>query len=89
MYEKPVLVSTEAASLMEVLTHGNVARSHACMVANGKMNVYSDCTFHITIPNFYKGGVDLSNYQKIGVVANMPKETASIKDEYYSYPPSF
>lgn len=52
IHETLVLVSTQAAGLIEIIPHENVAKTHACVTAKGIVDVYPGRPFYITIANF-------------------------------------
>lgn len=86
MYKTTVLVSTEAKDLIEVALHEAVPKNHACMTAQGIINVYKDRLFCITIANFGMGNVHLPKHRKIGKVASVPEAIVNIKGERFLYP---
>lgn len=86
MCETPMLVSRQVAGLKEVLSHENVAETHACMTTKEIMNVYPGHQFYIPITNFGEVRVNLPKKQIVTEVANVPKEMLHIRGKRYSYP---
>lgn len=52
MLETSVLTSTQAAGLMNMIFHENLAKNRTCMTAIDVMDAYRGLPFYITIANF-------------------------------------
>lgn len=76
-----VLVSAQAADLVEVLSYNTVAQNRACMKRKRIMDVYPGCSSYITIVKFGKVDVYLPKNQKVGEVLNALSKIAQIKDK--------
>lgn len=66
--DTPLLGFPQAASLIQILPHGNVAKTHACMTAKCIMEVNPGRPFHITTANFGMAGFYLLRHRKVGEV---------------------
>lgn len=60
-----LLVFTQATGLIEILFDENLAKNHAFIAARGILDVYTGHLFYITIANFGKADVNLSEHQKV------------------------
>lgn len=87
MGETAEFASAQVDGLIEIISHINIAKNHACMTAKQIMDVYQGSLFYITIVSFSKVDVHLPKHQMGGEVANVPVEMVYIKDERYSYLP--
>lgn len=66
------LASTTVNGLVEVVLDINIAKNHACVTANGIMNVYSRRLICNTIANFVMVDAQLPNQQKDGEAVDAP-----------------
>lgn len=73
MYETPVLVSAQAAGLIEVVSHEKVYKTSPCMTAKSIMDVYRGSPFYNDIETFGSDDFTLHKHQKVGEAANVPQ----------------
>lgn len=80
MSETLVLVSTQAADLIDILHHGIVVKIHAYKTAKHIMTFTRSTFLH---PNaaFRKVDPSLCKHKTVGEVANAPKTIEKIEDE--------
>lgn len=62
MRETPVLLYTQAASLVEIILNENVTSNHACMAPKRNMHAYPDRPFYLTVASFRKTNVYLPKH---------------------------
>lgn len=84
MCEKLLLVSTQAADLIEVIFLDNVARNYACMTDKSTMDFYSGRPFYIILANFGKVDVTILKHQNVSELASAPQEIVHIKYDRFS-----
>lgn len=91
MYETPVIVCTQVADLIEVLSKENIAKIQAWMDVRRITDVYRDYRLYITAANFSRVNMNLPKSQnakmpKVGLIAKVAQGIIHIKDECHSYP---
>lgn len=87
MCETPVLVSTKAMSLREVILDELAAKYHGFVTTEGIKDAYPGLSFYITIANFVRVDVHLPKRHDNCKAANAPVGTVHSNNERYSYPP--
>lgn len=86
MFERQLLVSRKAASLIGVTLHDIMAKNQACMTGKGIMDTHPGRPFYHSTSSFVKADINLSKQQKVGEGASAPQEIVHVKDERFSYP---
>lgn len=86
MRETSTPVSTKVVGLKKVITHANVAKKHAFMIAKGIVDVFPGCPANINSADIGKFYVHLAICQKVCEVANAPVKILHIKTGCFSYP---
>lgn len=81
MRETSILVSTKAASPVEVVLYENVAKTLACLTAKGITDVHPVRPFYIIIASLGKGDVHFPKHQKVGEVRNTQVKKVPINDK--------
>lgn len=81
----PVLVSAQAADLVQVAPHKNLVKMYVFMTARKFIDVYEDHPFYIIVANFSKVDVDVLNNKTVLEVADAPVRIGYVTNEYYSY----
>lgn len=86
MSETTVLVSSQAAGLIVVNNHLNVANNHARIIAKRITDAHPARPVYIRIVNLGTGDVPFLKHQKVREDANTPRKIVHIKYQYFSYP---
>lgn len=86
MLKRSDLVSTQAAGLVEVDSHENVAKDNARMTAKRVVDVDLGCPFYMIEANFDKVHVNLAKHHKVREVAGAPVEIVCITNNFFSNP---